>query len=91
MKRSVMPLLLLLGWLPSLASAVCFTVYDRANWIIYRATVTPIDLSGPISQAMWAKFPTGHLVISDGTTTCTRIDPRSPVDPMTGAAGPRSR
>jgi hypothetical protein len=84
MKR---PLTLLLAALVSSpAWAECYTVYDRANRIVYRETRTPIDLSGPIGAAMRAWYPGGHLVIGGDPRGCTLIDPSAPVDPMTGAA-----
>jgi hypothetical protein len=85
MKRPV--ILLLLGLVSSTAWAECYTVYDRANRIVYRDVRTPIDLSGPIGEAMRAWFPGGHLVIGGGPRGCTPIDPQAPVDPMSGAAG----
>lgn len=84
MKRLV--ILLLLGLASSPAWAECYTVYDRAGRIVYRDVRTPIDLSGSIAAAMRAWFPGGHLVIGGGTRGCTPIDPRAPVDPMSGAA-----
>jgi hypothetical protein len=83
MKRFVA--LLLLGLLTPPAWAECYTVYDRAHRIVYRDTRTPIDLSGPIGEAMRAWYPGGHLVIGGDPRTCTPIDPRAPVDPMSGA------
>jgi hypothetical protein len=82
-------LVLMIGVLPPHASASCFTVYDRANRIVYRDVLTPIDLSGPITEAMRAWFPGGHLVISGEARGCTPIDPQAPVDPMAGVPGRR--
>ena len=67
------------------ASADCYTVL-QGKLIVYRAEVTPIDLSGPIRVALQKRFPGGQLVISDNVRTCTYIDPSTPVDPLTGAA-----
>lgn len=86
MKQAAIFLLLAFGWLPSPASAMCFTIYDRANWIIYRSTMPPIDLSGSISQAMRAKFPGGQLVIANDMRLCTDIDPVTKVNPLAGEA-----
>jgi hypothetical protein len=69
------------------AWANCFTVFDRSNVIVYRSWITPIDLSGPISAALPARFPGGHLVISNDMTQCTPVEPSSPVNPMAGVLG----
>ena len=78
-------LVALLGAIAAPASADCYTVYQR-NIIVYRSEITPIDLEGPIHVALQRRFPGGQLVISDNVKNCTYIDPKSPVDPSTGAA-----
>lgn len=78
--------LLLLALASSSAWAECYTVYDQRHRIVYRDTRAPIDLSGPITEAMRAWSPGGHLVIGGDPRGCTPIDPRLPVDPMSGAA-----
>jgi hypothetical protein len=87
MKRILVPLILLAGWLPLHASAVCFTVYvgDR---IVYRDTSTPIDLSGPISDTLPAKYPGGRLVINPENDHCTLISPVTAVDIRAPAEAP---
>ncbi|MCC6608650.1 MAG: hypothetical protein IT515_03105 [Burkholderiales bacterium] len=82
---------LLLGLLPLHASAMCYTVFDNQNRIVYRDTVTPIDLSGSIESAMQAKFPRGHLVISGADASCVRVTPASPVDTRGIAAASATR
>jgi len=77
---------LLLGLLPLQASAACFTVFDKQHRIIYRDTVPPIDLTGPVSEALNAKFPGGHLVISSENLNCIPVVPGSPVDTRGAAA-----
>jgi hypothetical protein len=72
MKRILVPLVLLAAWLPLHASAVCFTVYE-GDRIVYRDTTTPINLSGPISDAMRTAFPGGRLVINPENDHCTLI------------------
>ncbi len=49
---------------PLCASAAndCFTIYDTENAAVYRSVNSPIDLSGPISDAMAAKYP-GHYLV----------------------------
>ena len=53
----------------------CYTVYDRANRIVYRSELTPVDLSGPIRVGMQKTFPGGQLVISGDVQRCTCIEP----------------
>jgi hypothetical protein len=86
MKRSLLALALVPAAFASAAQAACFTVVDRANRILYRSEIPPVDLSVPIHQTLPRVFPGSQLVISDETRMCTSIDPASPVDPMTGAA-----
>lgn len=85
MKRVLITLALAPAVLAGPAAADCFTVFQR-NLIVYRAEITPIDLSREIHVGLQKQFPSGQLVISSDVRTCTRIDPASPVDPATGAA-----
>ena len=89
MKRALMLSAVLLGGMPSYGAAMCYVVYDAQSRIIYRNTTTPVDLSGPISQAVKAKFPGGQMVIVDDNSGCSPIDPSAPFDPFTGAAAER--
>lgn len=50
----------------SLPAAACFTVYDRANHIVYNAQTPPVDMSQPLHETLPKRFPGGHLVISEG-------------------------
>jgi hypothetical protein len=86
MKRTLLALVLVPAVLATAAEAACFTVVDRANRIVYRSEIPPVDLSAPIHQTLQRVFPNAQLVISDETRLCSYIDPASPVDPMTGAA-----
>jgi len=47
------------------AGALCFSIYDASETLIYRASMAPIDLSRPISEAMAQQFPGGRLLITD--------------------------
>jgi hypothetical protein len=85
MQRTLIALALVLAVLASPAAADCYTVV-QGKLIVYRAEVTPIDLSGPIHVPLQRRFPGGQLVISGDVRNCTTIDPSSPVDPLTGAA-----
>jgi hypothetical protein len=89
MKRALMLAALLLGGLPVAGSAMCYIVYDAQSRIIYRNTVTPVDLSRTVTQAMKARFAGAQLVIMDDMTGCSPIDPSAPFDPFTGAAAER--
>jgi hypothetical protein len=89
MKRATLAMVLLIGSLPAPAAAMCYTVYDAQNRIIYRAPYTPVDLSQSVTSAMKAKFAGAQLVISDDDTRCTLIEPSAPFDPFTGAAAER--
>ncbi len=85
MQRALIALALVTTALAGPAAAECFTVLQR-DLIIYRSEATPIDLSGPIHVALQKRFPGSQLLISDDTRNCTRIEPSSPVNPLTGAA-----
>ena len=89
MKRALMFSAVLLGGMPTYGSAMCYIVYDAQSRIVYRNTLTPIDLSGPIAPALKQKFPGAQMVIMDDNTGCTPIDPTAPFDPFTGAAAER--
>jgi hypothetical protein len=86
----MIPLALVLGCVPALVQAECYTVYDKAGRIVFRDTFIPVDLSKPVSEAVRTLFPGGHLVIAVDTGTCTPIAPSSPVSPMQGEAPPDS-
>ena len=40
----------------------CFTVYDRANRVIYNAQTPPVNMSYQIHQVLPAVYPDGHMV-----------------------------
>lgn len=50
----------------------CYTVYDRANRVMYQGEQPPVDMSQPIHQGLQARFPGGHLVF-DMTTDCPAV------------------
>jgi hypothetical protein len=89
LKRALLLAAVLLGGFPGYGAAMCYIVYDAQSRIVYRNTVTPIDLSGQITPALRAKFPGSLLVITDDMTGCTPVDPGAPFDPFTGAAAER--
>jgi hypothetical protein len=87
MKRILASLILLAGWLPLHAAAVCFTVFE-GDRIVYRDLATPIDLSGPISDAMRDKYPGGQLIINTENEHCTTITPITAVNIRAPAEAP---
>ena len=58
------------GTLPAAASAGCFFVYSAKNELVYRSTVSPVDLSRPISEGLRGRFSGGHLVMIPDETGC---------------------
>jgi hypothetical protein len=88
---ALLPLGVLL--LPSLASANCYSVYDKQNRLAFQSTVAPIDLSARISDSMRARFPGGFFImipddsdcreVRTGFTTSPRFEPSAP-----GASSP---
>ncbi|MEP6790410.1 MAG: hypothetical protein ABI907_03500, partial [Ramlibacter sp.] len=70
----------------SLAGAnamACYTVYDRANQVVYNAQAAPVDMSRSIHETLPAVFPGGHMVFAVGTD-CPR---EAPLPRMTRASG----
>jgi hypothetical protein len=69
--------------LPSLLAAVsfnaaaCYTVYDRANRILYQGEEAPVDMSRPIHETLPLRYPGGQLVF-DNETDCASVNLRSP-------------
>ncbi|MGZ5186726.1 MAG: hypothetical protein ACXWCU_15080 [Caldimonas sp.] len=55
---------------PETASASCYFVYGANNQLLYRSTITPVDLSRPISEGMRGRFAGGHLVMIPDETGC---------------------
>jgi hypothetical protein len=86
LKRALMLSAALLGAAPASGFAMCYIVYDAQSRIVYRNTITPVDLSGAIAQAVRTKFPGGQMVIVDDNGGCAPVDPGAPFDPFTGAA-----
>lgn len=59
--------------LPALA---CFTVYDRANRVVYNAQTPPVDMRYQIHETLPRLFPGGHMVFDD-STDCPVAQPRA--------------
>ena len=58
------------GALPAAASASCYFVYSAKNDLVYRSTISPVDLSKPISEGLRGRFAGGHLVMIPDETGC---------------------
>ncbi|MCE9658243.1 MAG: hypothetical protein K8R60_06750 [Burkholderiales bacterium] len=58
------------GTLPAAASASCYFVYSAKNELVYRSTLSPVDLSRPISEGLRGRFSGGHLVMIPDETGC---------------------
>ena len=72
MTRSLVALLVAAaaGTLPAAASASCYFVYSAKNELVYRSTISPVDLSRPISEGLRGRFAGGHMVMIPDETGC---------------------
>jgi hypothetical protein len=61
---------LCLAAMPAFASANCYFVYSSQNQLIYRSTLSPVDLSRPISEGLRGRFAGGHLTMIPDETGC---------------------
>ena len=52
------------------ASASCYFVYSGGGQLIYRSTVSPVDLSKPISAGLASRFPGTHLTMVPDSSDC---------------------
>lgn len=48
----------------------CYTVYNRANQVVYHALAAPVDMRYQLHQTLPAVFPGGHMVFSITDTNC---------------------
>lgn len=55
---------------PTTASANCYFIYGPKNQLLYRSTISPVDLSRPISEGLRGRFSGGHLVMIPDETGC---------------------
>jgi hypothetical protein len=63
-------LALLLGS-PALA---CYTVYNRANQVVYHAAQAPVNMSYQLHQTLPGFYPGGHMVFSITDNDCPRVN-----------------
>lgn len=63
--------------LPNTSLALCFTIYDSSDHLIYKSVDAPIDLSGTIEDGMKQKFPNDHLTYYDESNVdqCVTYNP----------------
>jgi hypothetical protein len=69
----------LCAWLVTVFSGqalACYTVYNRANQVIYHAAAAPVDMRYQLHQTLPAVFPGGHMVFSITDTSCPLVDRR---------------
>lgn len=52
----------------------CYTVYNRANQVIYQATAAPVDMRYQLHETLPAVFPGGHMVFSITDTSCPAVN-----------------
>src|SRR4051812_36821328 len=85
---------LLLAMMPAIVSASCYSIYDTTDAVVYRSSLTPIDLSQPISQEMARRFPAGHRLLITEDMPCDVFRPSlaSPAvflygNPIVGTSG----
>ena len=71
--------------LASQAMAMCYTVYDRDNRVVYQAQTAPVDMSQPLHETMPKRFPGGHLVF-ENTASCPPENITSGPSPLASAA-----
>jgi hypothetical protein len=63
--------------LPALSGGqalACYTVYNRANQVIYHAAQAPVDMRYQLHQTLPAIFPGGHMVFSITDTSCPPVN-----------------
>lgn len=59
--------------LPAVAEAGCFTVFNRANQLVFQSALSPVDLSQPIGLVMARRYPGHHLTWSEDMDSCREI------------------
>jgi hypothetical protein len=59
--------------LPTASAANCYSVYDAQNRLVFQSTVTPIDLSGRISETMRQRFPGTYLIMLPDDADCREM------------------
>ena len=71
--QALLPLAVLLA-LPGVAGAAnCYSIYNAKNQLAFQSTVSPVDLSGRISQTMRETYPGGYLIIVPDDSDCREL------------------
>ena len=79
--QALLPLAVLLA-LPGVAGAAnCYSIYNAKNQLAFQSTVSPVDLSGRISQTMRETYPGGFLVIVPDDSDCREFRTGPTVSP----------
>ena len=52
--------------------AACYTVYDRANHVVYNSQTPPVDMSRPLHETVPVAFPGGSMVFNSSSMDCPR-------------------
>ena len=79
--QALLPLAVLLA-LPGVAGAAnCYSIYNAKNQLAFQSTVSPVDLSGRISQTMRESYPGGFLVIVPDDSDCREFRTGPTVSP----------
>ncbi len=55
-------------------AAACYTVYNRANQVVYNAAQAPVDMRYQLHETLPAVFPDGHMVFSITDTSCPPVN-----------------
>jgi len=87
MKLSKPLLVSFLAVAASLPAQACYTVYDGANRVLYRAARPPVDMSRPLHDTLPQRFPGGHLVF-DPASACDAIVPEARAGVAASRAAP---
>lgn len=72
-RLSILAPLVALVALPTASAANCYSVYDAQNRLVFQSTVTPIDLSGRISETMRQRFPGTFLIMLPDDADCREL------------------
>ena len=67
-------LLCTIGFASVNAMAACYTVYDRANHVVYNSQTAPVDMSRPLHETVPVAFPGGSMVFNN-SMDCPRLVP----------------
>src|SRR5215472_14184836 len=79
--QALLPLAILLALPGAAGAANCYSIYNAKNQLAFQSTVSPIDLSGRISQTMQGNFPGGYLIIVPDDSDCREIRTGTIVSP----------